>query len=101
MSVFRLARLFIGAVVLEIQCDGCMADDHKLLRVGEVQDIKLHCMIWPHAARNLDSDKPYAICRVMNSRVDLPEEFFYIAMADRNVQLIGSDFRSTTFFWRH
>ncbi len=94
----KVPHPLVGKFVLDIQCDGCMAEDHKLKRVGEIIDVKTHREMWPDAHPHYKDGYHYAVCRVIQSREDLPEELFYVCVEASNFQPTPS---GKGFFWRH
>lgn len=92
--LFGRKHPYIGKIVLDIECDGCMAHIHKLIRVGEIIDIKKGSDLWPSS--NVGRYR-YAICRTIQSREDFPEETFHACIDSVDFQPIPS---GNGFFWR-
>lgn len=88
----------LGKLVLDVLCDGCMAHVHKLERVGEIIAIDDQRAFFGQGEHII-----VAKCRVVNSREDLPEEFFYPALADGGFQPLnsGSFGQALGYIWRH
>jgi hypothetical protein len=78
----------VGKIVLEVNADGCMAQDHKLMRVGEIVAVKKHSAIWGSKPGDWHDRFDYAVCRVIQSRDDTwgrndrPDELFYACLQD-------------------
>jgi hypothetical protein len=87
-------KKWIGKIVIKVLCDGCMAEDHKLQMIGEVVAVRKANEIWPS---NSSTQYDYAVCRVFNSRSDLPDTFFYPCIQDGSFQ--QSSRNDQVYFW--
>jgi hypothetical protein len=83
----------LGCLVIEVQCEGCMAEIHKISRVGQIVAVKKGCAIWPELPYN---NNDYVVCRVVQTRSDKPEELFYVSVQDGSFQLAPN---SVGYFW--
>jgi hypothetical protein len=77
----------VGKTVIKVQCDGCMAEDHKIKAVGKVTSIMKANRIWPGTTDRYD----YAACLVMNSHLDAGKSWFYVALQDTSLQVSRYD----------
>ena len=69
-----------GKTVLRVDCRGCMAHDHHIEKVGIVVGFKFCDEIWPSDREH--NKKIHAVCRVVKTREDVPDEFFYPCIED-------------------
>ena len=88
----------IGKIVIDVHCNGCMAQDHVVNRVGEIIAVKPYREVWPHEGERFEDRYDVAVCRTLQSREDFPEELFYVFTADSCLQPIPS---GVGYFWRH
>jgi hypothetical protein len=73
-------RPLIGKLIIQVQCDGCMAEDHKIKKVGRVIAIS-----------KAEDHYDYAKCLVFNSHFDEDEQFFYVCVQDNCLQQVPYD----------
>lgn len=98
---WRVAHKLLGRTLMEIDCRGCMAEDHHLIRVGEIVEVDDQRIIL-----NAPDATPMIIakCRTIQSRTDMPEEFFTTcAIADGAFQELpsGAFGQHLGYIWRH
>lgn len=84
----------LGKLVIKVLCDGCMAEDHKIKKVGRVVAIKKAHEVWPKSY--VDDRYEYAECLILNSHLDAEKEFFYVCIQDSSLQ--QSRFDMTVYF---
>ena len=82
----------IGEIVIKVQCDGCMAEDHKVVAIGRVVAIKHPSEIWG----STDGPYTYAECKIIVSRSDELLKFFYPCVQDGSFQWSEKD---KVYFW--
>lgn len=97
---WRVAHKLLGRTVMEIDCRGCMAEQHHLVRVGEIVEVDDQRIIL-----NAPDAQPMIIakCRTIQSRRDMPDEFFTCAIADGDFQELpsGAFGQHLGYIWRH
>lgn len=102
MKLFWGYRLkMLGRLLMEIDCRGCMAEDHQLVRVGEIVEVDDQRKVLGHETGEA---LVIAKCRVIQSRTDLPEEFFTTCpIIDGDFQELprGKYRQHLGYIWRH
>jgi hypothetical protein len=91
-SVTKYGHL-LGAIVIEVECNGCMASEHKNKRIGQIIRIAKGKDIWSESPYN---NYDYAVCRIIDSHQDNPETFFHVCVQDGSFQLAPN---SVGYFW--
>ena len=71
----------LGKLIIQVQCDGCMAEDHKIKKVGRVIAVLKAKDIWGTPDRY-----DYAQCLILNSHLDAKEDYFYVCIQNSSLQ---------------
>ena len=75
----------MGKIVIQVNCDGCMAEDHKIMQVGRVVAIRKAKDIWG-VQDPYENRYDFAQCLVINSHLDAKDEYFYVCIQDSSLQ---------------
>lgn len=89
-----LAEL-IGKLVVEIDCRGCMGEDHRFVRLGVIEKIVDQRDRFGRQTQSIMQAK----CRVVHSRMTLTDEFFYVSIEDGCFQ--SDESVSSLMWYRH
>lgn len=72
----------IGQTVIVIDCRGCMADDHRIDKIGVIKKVVNQREIYGPESQPL----MVAICEQQESRSDLPQKDFTFCVDDTSFQ---------------
>ncbi len=84
----------LGKLVVEIDQRGCMAEDHRFVKMGMIVGIENQRKRYPNSQSMMQ-----AKCRVVVSRETVADEFFYVGVEDGCFQ--PDDHVPYLMWWRH